>query len=58
MLEIKVPVTLYYTYKKYDYTGKFIEKVENKSLSLPSVVKQDEPEENKLGEALLNMKVS
>jgi hypothetical protein len=44
MAEIKVPVTVYYTYKKYDYTGKFMERAENRSMALPLIVKQDEPE--------------
>lgn len=39
MKEINIPLHVYYNYLKFDYTGKLIVRVENKSFSIPFVPK-------------------
>lgn len=56
--EIKIPLTVYYSYEKYDYTGKFVARTDNKSHSFPFVPKENDVEENNLGAAVLTMRVN
>lgn len=57
MNEMKIPLTVYYSYEKFDYTGKLVIRTENKSCSFPFVPKENEIEENNVCAAVLSMKL-
>jgi len=56
--EIKVPLTAYFSFEKYDYTGKFVSRTENKSHSFPIVSKEIEYEDSHVAAGILTMKVN
>lgn len=58
MNEVKIPISVYYSYEKYDYTGKLISRTDNKNCSLPFVPKENEFEENNLCTAVQSMKLN
>ena len=35
IVDFKIPLTVYYSFEKYDYAGKLLEKMSNKSLNYP-----------------------